>query len=589
MKVKFLPVLLFLFISNSAPAQTKIDSTVIATLKDPGNGVARSKKIDDIFVLAKVWGFLKYFHPQIASGKYDWDNELINFLPGYCRIGSNKERSDSLEAWIDRFGVVEVCKSCNDSLLKGAFLKPDLRWIKGNGFSRSLVNKLQYILKNRKQGDQYYVKFYNSEEEKDLFIPNFQHEAPYSKMVFPSDVYSLLSLFRFWNAMEYWYPYKYNMPVSWDNVLKQFIPKMIVQDNIEQYTLSIQELSASLHDGHSVVRSVKAQEMPGKYCMPFTFKMVEQKAFVTSILNDSLAKLSGVMVGDIIESIDGRPLNEIIEALSPFNSASSRAEFISDMPFRITHSKKAEVLIKIERRGEEKDCMVKNFIPKFGAQINWNPAYLTYARDSAFCKLSNNIGYINLGNLNNKDSVQFSKMIAGTNGLIIDDRQNAEEGKGTNALVEVSQLILPPGSQPLKFSSAQPAYPGVFSFAAPINIGLITLLTENYYKKNIVILINEESMSIGEFMTMIFRKAPRAIVMGTNTAGADGAVNRILLPGNVTVSFSGHGVYYPDGGETQRIGVKPDVYVKATLAGYFDNKDEVLEKAIEYLKEKRDN
>ncbi len=588
MKVKFLLVLFYLFIINTAPARTKIDSAVLVILKDPIHTAAQSKKIDDIFVLAKVWGFLKYFHPQIASGKYNWDNELIAFLPNYCRIGSSKERSDSLEAWINRFGVVEVCRSCSDSILKGAVLKPDLRWITSSGFSKQLVNKLQFIVKNRKQGDQYYVTFYNGDEEKDLFIPQFQHEASYSKMVFPSDVYSLLSLFRFWNAMEYWYPYKGGMPVSWDNVLRQFIPRMIAQDNIEQYTLSVEELSAALHDGHSVVRSSKAQEMSGRYCMPFTFKMIERKAFVTSILNDSLGKLAGVRVGDVIESIDGKAINEIIKARAPFFSSSTNAAFLSYVPYIIIHSPKEQQVVKIKRKAGEKDCVVRNFLPRFGTQVDWNPPYFAYAQDSAFCKLPNNIGYINMGNLEKKDSVAFSKMISETNGLIIDNRQNAEEGKNTNAFVQVSKLILPPDRLLFKFSSAQPGYPGVFSFAAPVSLrsmmGEVT--TENYYKKNIVILSNEATMSIGEFMTMLFRKAPSAIVMGTNTAGADGAINHITLPGNIVVSFSGHGVYYPDGGETQRIGIKPDIYVKQTLAGFADHRDEILEKAIEYLKAK---
>ena len=27
--------------------------------------------------LCKVWGFLKYYHPNVAKGTYNWDNQLI--------------------------------------------------------------------------------------------------------------------------------------------------------------------------------------------------------------------------------------------------------------------------------------------------------------------------------------------------------------------------------------------------------------------------------------------------------------------------------------------------------------------------------
>lgn len=47
--------------------------------------------------------------------------------------------------------------------------------------------------------------------------------------------------------------------------------------------------------------------------------------------------------------------------------------------------------------------------------------------------------------------------------------------------------------------------------------------------------------------------------------------------------ISGIGVYYPDGRETQRIGIVPDIEVKPTIKGVKAGKDEVLEYAVEYI------
>ena len=43
------------------------------------------------------------------------------------------------------------------------------------------------------------------------------------------------------------------------------------------------------------------------------------------------------------------------------------------------------------------------------------------------------------------------------------------------------------------------------------------------------------------------------------------------------------GVYYPDGKETQRIGIVPDIEIKPTIAGIRSGRDELLEKAIELI------
>ena len=82
---------------------------------------------------------------------------------------------------------------------------------------------------------------------------------------------------------------------------------------------------------------------------------------------------------------------------------------------------------------------------------------------------------------------------------------------------------------------------------------------------------------------MAFKKAPRATVIGSTTAGADGNVCQISLPGGISTMFSGLGVYYPDGGETQRIGIVPDIEIKPTIKGITDGKDELLEKAIQII------
>ncbi|CCH57291.1 peptidase S41 [Fibrisoma limi BUZ 3] len=48
--------------------------------------------------------------------------------------------------------------------------------------------------------------------------------------------------------------------------------------------------------------------------------------------------------------------------------------------------------------------------------------------------------------------------------------------------------------------------------------------------------------------------------------------------------FSGIGVYYPDGLETQRIGIVPDIDVKPTIQGIREGRDELLERAVELIK-----
>jgi C-terminal processing protease CtpA/Prc len=82
---------------------------------------------------------------------------------------------------------------------------------------------------------------------------------------------------------------------------------------------------------------------------------------------------------------------------------------------------------------------------------------------------------------------------------------------------------------------------------------------------------------------MAFRASPRALVVGSTTAGADGNVSPFALPGGLNTMISGIGVFYPDKKPTQRIGILPDVEVKPTIAGIRSGRDEVLEEAVRQI------
>ncbi len=103
------------------------------------------------------------------------------------------------------------------------------------------------------------------------------------------------------------------------------------------------------------------------------------------------------------------------------------------------------------------------------------------------------------------------------------------------------------------------------------------------YNGKLVVLVNELTQSQAEYTSMAFRAGNNTTIIGSTTAGADGNVSDILLPGGLRTMISGIGVNYPNGEETQRIGIVPDIEVNPTIEGIKKGKDELLEKAIELI------
>jgi C-terminal processing protease CtpA/Prc len=103
------------------------------------------------------------------------------------------------------------------------------------------------------------------------------------------------------------------------------------------------------------------------------------------------------------------------------------------------------------------------------------------------------------------------------------------------------------------------------------------------------VLINEDAISQAEHTCLFFEAATDVTFIGTPTAGANGDVTTMVLPGNLAISFSGHDVRHADGRQLQRVGIQPTIKVAPTIRGLVDGRDEILEAAIKFLQLRSSN
>ena len=65
--------------------------------------------------------------------------------------------------------------------------------------------------------------------------PQFKNERPYKNILPNPDAgYRLLSLYRYWNMIQYFYPYKNLIEENWNDVLTEFLPKFVnINDELD--------------------------------------------------------------------------------------------------------------------------------------------------------------------------------------------------------------------------------------------------------------------------------------------------------------------------------------------------------------------
>lgn len=527
-----------------------------------------SQQIQDLEVLGRVWGFLKYHHPAIATGNYNWDYELFRFLPKYLKAKNDKARNKLLATWINNLGKVKTCKSCEETA-KDSPLQPNLTWM--NQLESGLKDKLLHIYANRTQGKHYYI-------DKTPYVgnPKFKHEAAYPTMTYPDDGFRLLTLFRYWNMIHYFFPYKHLMDENWEDKLAEYIPLFAEAKDELAYEFAAVQLIGDIQDTHANLwgGADKIAAWKGEFYAPIRVRFVENQLVVVDYYNKEHKEEVGLAIGDVITSINGKSVADIVAEKSAYYPASNEPTRLRDIGEDILRSNNQEVTLEYTNANATQQNKIIKLYPR--EALNHYRWYRV-GEEKCYQLLDNNIGYVTLANIQAEDIDPIKEDFKNTKGIIIDIRNYPS----TFVPFLLGSYFISSPTPFVKFTTTNLDNPGEFSFTKELKIPN----EGKAYSGKLIILTNELSQSQAEYTAMAFRAGDNTTIIGSTTAGADGNVSNITLPGGLTTMISGIGVYYPDGGETQRVGIVPDIQLTPTVEGIRAGKDELLEKAIQVILE----
>jgi len=538
---------------------------------DKGSGIqsieTTNQTIKDLKTLGLIWGFLKYYHPNVAAGNFNLDYELFRILPKIVNSKNTGERDAIYVQWINQLGQFESGKEVKTSS-EEIKIKPDLDWIINLNFSDELTSSLLTVKNANRTEDHFYIGLVPNVRN-----PIFKNEKPYPLMRCPDIGYRILALYRYWNIIQYYFPYKYLIEEDWKNVLEEFIPKIIVANNESKYTVTILELIARVHDTHANIwgNNEILNNYKGVNYAPVKLSFVENKAVVTGFYDDISGKESGLKTGDVISKVNNKQVEDLVRDKLKITPASNYPTQLRDIAPTLLRTNDTVITIEFLRGDIRYNMTLKTYSSK---QLNiYNRPQVS---DTCFKLIRENIAYINNGSLKRAYLPEIWKAMQNTMGLIIDIRNYPSDFP----IYDLSGYLMPESKPFVKFTTGSIITPGLFIFTKTLNAGKEN---KDYYTGKVCILTNETSISSAEFHAMAYRIAPNATVIGSTTAGADGNVSQINIPGGISTMISGIGVYYPDGRETQRIGIVPDLEIKPSIEDIKNGRDELLEKAIEII------
>ncbi len=373
-----------------------------------------------------------------------------------------------------------------------------------------------------------------------------------------------------WNAIQHFFPYFEYLDINWEAQLAPALQKAYETNSSFDFHLELSKMLTPLKDGHAQV--TMPDNIGENYFLPLKWEWIENQLVVTGVYDNNLK----IHKGDVIKTINGKTTKEYFDEIRKYTPASSEGNFqykslisalwgFKNSVVKLEYLDSTNVTQSIElKKDVRRDTFEWFFAEKDGEPIR---------------KINDDIWYVDVTATNPGVFEQALPDLTKCKGIIIDFRGYPRTGEWlgyflntkdtTTRQFQTPQIIYPDQVKPIKYS-----YAG--GFEEP---------REPHISAKLVVLINGNAWSWSESILTTIEHYKLATFVGQPTSGINGNSNGINLPGGYEAVFTGMKVVKQDGSRFFGIGIQPNLPAEQTIKGFRENRDDVLEKGIEVLKE----
>ena len=526
--------------------------------------------------LMRAWGTIKFFHPYLAYRPIDWDAALMAAIPKVEAAKSAEEYSAAVAS------MLQELKDPETHVLRGAVLDADVtNPAAPAGKRRRLVRSGYYPQIGGTQSGGYYADW-EIVDAASAFVIRLPEkvrivmrtgepvtgdtalasaEATYGSSLPPREQ-RLLALARYWNTIRYFYGYLESLQ-SWDTALGEAIPDFESAKTWHDYVFAVTRLAAKTHDSHSIIFAFWREFA---HLPDVMVGAIEGQSVVKSVG----AAVKGLAPGDVVVAVNGEDIKQRRQAFIEVDPHSTPQAGLYQANQFLLGGPEPEVQVKV-RKADGSEAVVTllrsgSFPMPIDSQL---PVYGI---------LPSGFGYMDMGRLETRDLDSAVDRVVNAPGLIVDMRGYPRSNFQLASYL-TDRLTPAAAIHQRIWHGPDPAL-SIFHD----EVQSVIPRGRAKYKGRVAVLIHARSMSAAEHLCLHLEAATDATFIGSPTRGAEGEVTNTVLPGGIQVNFSGTDIRHADGRPVQRVGILPDIWIEPTIAGIREGRDEVLDRAVEFLR-----
>ena len=366
-----------------------------------------------------------------------------------------------------------------------------------------------------------------------------------------------------WNVLQHFYPYFDVVDADWPAELRTALRAAATDRDEAAFLVTLRRLVAAVDDGHGSVYHPALQK---RASLPLLWRVVGDALVVTTVERSA----GGLSAGDEVVAIDGKPaLQALREAEALVSGATPQWRRSVALRELASGQPGAEVVLTVRNaEGATRTVTLAHV-------VRTEP--LRERRPEKIAELRPGLWYVDLDRLTDAELAASLGKLGGARGIVFDLRGYPRRG-----LKPLQRLIR---------TSIQSARWNVPIFRRPDREGVEwntagrwTLQPlEPRVTPNVVFLTDGRAISYAETWLGIVEAYRLGPIVGETTAGTNGNINAVTLPGGYRVVFTGMKVLKHDGSRHHGVGITPTVPITPTRAGIRAGRDEQLEKAIALL------
>ncbi|PRB01856.1 hypothetical protein CQ046_14245 [Chryseobacterium sp. MYb7] len=543
----------------------------------------------------KTWNFIKYYHPDFAEGKKDTDSLFL------ATIGKVNEKTDEntiitllSKGLSNTFTSAPVIDNPKDVLA----VNQNFKWYQKN----KKISSENKILLNDIYNHRFVAETEKKDKQSDSKINEFKKDENLSL------AHRLLALAKLQGAIDYLYPHKYLMDKNADVYFSDLVDQTIHCTSRKDFEIILAKVVSKMEDTHSFrfynELNFKNEIFHRLYYPPFDYVIIKDHLLVTKLILPEICSKANIHVGDQITEVNGKNIREILKEKKELLSTSNPETFlylISDFQKNLIWSDNlSRKSLKIQSKDKKTYLAETEFVNFTDKQqlaivtqyihnkIRQKQQYTIDHKDIAYFKINDAFAFTN--NIPDDKLDEHMDSIfreASSKKAIVFDMRGYPDWGGF-VFHYVYKYFSPVENHFGEYYKPNPKNVGTYIPISYDEFGTyyadIKNKTTHPYKGKVFMIVNPETLSMSEWNTMNLQNIfPQSKTIGQRTAGADGDIRIIKLPGGYNLEFTGNGIFYYDGSQTQKVGVRIDEFIEYSDDDIIQKRDLELDRILKDL------